>query len=244
MSELQEAPADNVDAFIREYPNRQQVQMMTAWLASHEPGKFSFTGLVDPNDATVITPQATVDYGYCWFSLSEGPAIVRTPTYDKFFSVSVFDMRHNVPAVVVAPKRPIVIVRPGQEVPPGDHEVVTLETDQGLVFTRMVVVDNLEQVRALSADITMEGGSGDMHRAVAEFSPTTVQEGLAKIEAEIPHLGPNSGEVFAKKSGEVDPLVAAAGVMQGQLGTPMDSVVYALILTDDHGAALNGEDTY
>ena len=32
--------------------------------------------------------------------------------------------------------------------------------------------------------------------------------------------------------------------MQGQLGTPKDSVVYALIMTDDHGAALTGEDTY
>jgi hypothetical protein len=30
--------------------------MMRAWLADHEPGSFSFTGLVDPSDATVITP--------------------------------------------------------------------------------------------------------------------------------------------------------------------------------------------
>ena len=95
-------------------------------------------------------------------------------------------MLHNVPAVVVAPERPIVIVRPGQDVPDGDYEVVTLEADQGLVFTRMVVIDNLDEVRALSADITMEGGAGDMHRPVAEFSPATVEAGLAKIEAEVP----------------------------------------------------------
>ena len=236
--------SEDVDSFIREYPNRQQVEMMTAWLASHEPGTFSFTGLVDPNDATVITPQATVDYGYCWFSLSEGPAVVRTAIYDKFFSVSIFDMNHNVPAVVVDPKRPILIVRPGQEVPEGDHEVVTLETDQGLVFTRMVVVDNLEEVRALSADITMEGGAGDMHRSVAEFAPATIEAGLAKIEAEVPRLDAKDGEVFPKKSGDVDPLRAAAAVMQGQLGTPMDSVVYALFMTDDHGSPLTGEQTY
>src|SRR6478609_5349985 len=152
--------SEDVDSFIREYPNRQQVEMMTAWLASHEPGTFSFTGLVDPNDATVITPQATVDYGYCWFSLSEGPAIVRTPTYDRFFSVSVFDMTHNVPAVVANPQRPILLVRPGQELPDGDFDVVELETDQGLAITRMVVVDNLDDVRALSEDVTMEGGQG------------------------------------------------------------------------------------
>lgn len=131
---------DDVEAFIGEYPNRQQVEMMTAWLKAHEPGTFSFSGLVDPDDATVVTPQATVDYGYCWFSLYEGPATIRTPTYDKFFSVSVFDMLHNVPAVVVAPNRPIAIVRPGQDLPDGDFEIVTLETDQGLAFTRIPAV--------------------------------------------------------------------------------------------------------
>jgi hypothetical protein len=245
MSQSGESTADDdVEAFNREYPNRQQVEMMTAWLTSHEPGTFSFTGLVDPDDATVITPQATVDYGYCWFSLSEGPAIVHTPRYDKFFSVSVFDMNHNVPAVVVAPDRPIVIARPGQDVPDGDHEVVTLETGQGLVFTRMVVVNNLEVVRALSESITMDGGEGDMYRPVAEFSPSVTQEGLARIEARIPTLGHDGKEVFPKKSGDVEPLDVAAAVMQGQLGTPRDSVVYALVLTDDSGVALTGEDTY
>ena len=36
---------------IREFPNQKQVRMMTAWLDEHEPGTFSFTGLVDPTDA-------------------------------------------------------------------------------------------------------------------------------------------------------------------------------------------------
>jgi uncharacterized membrane protein len=36
---------------------------------------------VDRTDRTVVTVQATVDYGYCWFSLSEGPVIVRAPGY-------------------------------------------------------------------------------------------------------------------------------------------------------------------
>lgn len=234
--------AGDVDAFVREYPNRQQVEMMNAWLASHEPGTFSFSGLVDPDDATVVTPQATVDYGYCWFSLSEGPAIVHTPTYDRFFSVSVFDMLHNVPAVVVAPQRPIALVRPGQDVPSGDYEVVTLETDQGLVFTRMVVVDNLDEVRALSSEIRMEGGVGDMRRPVREFSPETVAAGLAAIEAGIPAIDPD--HAFGKTSGDVEPLVLAGAVMQGQLGTPSDSVRYSLFMTDADGRPLTGEDTY
>lgn len=157
--------------------------------------------MVDPSDATVVTPQATVDYGYCWFSLSEGPAVVDTPQYDKFFSVSVFDMVHNVPGVIANPTRPILLIRPGQEVPEGDFEVVELETDQGLVFTRMVVVDNLDEVRALSASIPMTGGSGDMHRPVQRFSPGVERAGLAVIAAAIPFLNPDIA--FGKKSGDV-----------------------------------------
>jgi len=45
-----------------------------------------------------VTPQATVDYGYNWFSVSDGPAIVETPQYDKFFSISVFYMITNLKA--------------------------------------------------------------------------------------------------------------------------------------------------
>ena len=86
---------DTTEEYLREYPNQEQVKMMNAWLEKNEKGTFKFTGLVDPSDATVVTPQATVDYGYNWFSVSDGPAVVRTPQYDKFFSVSIFDMLHN-----------------------------------------------------------------------------------------------------------------------------------------------------
>jgi len=93
---------DTIENYIREFPNQEQVKMMERWLEANEPGSFTFTGLVDPTDDTVVTPQATVDYGYNWFSLSEGPAILRTPQYDRFFSVSTFDMEHNIPAVIVS----------------------------------------------------------------------------------------------------------------------------------------------
>ena len=55
--------SDTIEDFIREYPNQQQAKMMDAWLAENNKGEFHFTGLVDPTDATVVTPQATVDYG-------------------------------------------------------------------------------------------------------------------------------------------------------------------------------------
>lgn len=233
---------DTLERFISEYPNHQQVALMTAWLTTHSPGTFNFTGLVDPLDTTVVTPQATVDYGYCWFSLSEGPAIVRVPAYDKFLSVSVFDMLHNVPAVVANPERPILLVRPGQELPDGDFTVVELETDQGLVLTRMVVAGNLEEVRELSASITMTGGNGDMHRPVQRFSPHVEQTGLKVIAAIVPYINPDIA--FGNKSGDVGAVTLAGAVMQGQLGTSSDTVRYCLILHDDDGNPLNGEDAY
>lgn len=234
--------ADTVEDYIKQYPNQQQAKMMNAWLAKHKKGTFWFSGLVDPTDTTVVTPQATVDYGYSWFSVSNGPAIVSVPQYDKFFSVSVFDMKHNVPAVIVSPQRPIAIVRPGQSIPEGDYTVVELETDQGLVFTRMVVVDNLEEVRKLSQSITMSGGDGDMQRAVENFSPAVEKPALEKITASLPGLNPDVA--FGKKSGDVDPLTLAGAVMMGQLGTPSESVRYKVLTTDNSGAPFSGQGHY
>jgi hypothetical protein len=234
--------ADTVEDYIREYPNQQQTRMMNAWLKTNKPGTFRFTGLVDPTETTVVTPQATVDYGYNWFSLSNGPAIINTPHYDRFFSVSIFDMNHNIPAVIVNPEKPIVVMRPGQAVPEGDFTVVELETDQGLAFTRMVVVDNMDEVRELSKSITMTGGDGDMNRAVAAFSPAVEQAALAEIQRTDVAMNPDVA--FGKKSGDVDPLVLARAVNLGQLGTPPDSVRYKVIITDDGGAPLKGENSY
>jgi hypothetical protein len=233
---------DTVEEYIREFPNQEQVKMMNAWLEKNEKGTFQFTGLVDPSDGTVVTPQATVDYGYNWFSVSDGPAIIRTPKYDKFFSVSIFDMLHNIPAVIVNPDKPILIKRPGQKVPDGDFFVVELETDQGLIFTRMVVLDNMNEVRELSKFIVMEGGKGDMTRNVQRFSAETEKNAHVVIDAILSFVDPD--DAFGKVSGDVSFLDLAAGVKLGQLGTPPDTVRYGLFLTDDNGDPLNGKDTY
>lgn len=234
--------AGTVDEFIAQYPNQQQVKMMNAWLENHQKGTFSFSGLVDPTDTMVVTPQATVDYGYNWFSVSNGPAIVATPQYDRFFSVTVFDMKHNVPAVIVNPQRPIVIVRPGQAIPKGNFTVVELETDQGLVFTRMVVVNNMSDVRKLSESITLSGGDGDMNRAVQPFSAPVEKQAMATIQAGLADLNPDT--TFGKKSGDVSPLALAGGVFMGQLGTPPDTVRYNMLLTDNNDVPFSGEDSY
>lgn len=233
---------DTVENYIREYPNQEQVRMMEAWLAQNEPGTFQFTGLVDPTDGTVITPQATVDYGYSWFSLSEGPAIIRTPDYERFFSVSVYDMKHNVPGVLVNPDKPILLRRPDQSAPEGDFHELVLETDQGLAFTRMVVVDNMDEVRALSRQIVMEGGGGDMHRDVQRFSPEVEARALKIIEAIVPLV--DTDKLFGTRSGDVGDLHLAVGVFQGQLGTPATAVRYGLLVGDGEGRLFTGTDTY
>ncbi|MEN8249129.1 MAG: DUF1214 domain-containing protein [Bacteroidota bacterium] len=233
---------DTVDEYIKEYPNQEQVRMMNAWLQKHEKGTFQFTGLVDPKDDTVVTPQATVDYGYNWFSISDGPAIVKSPKYDKFISVSIFDMKHNIPSVIVNPDKPILIKRPGQKIPEGDFYVVELETDQGLVFSRMVVVDNMDEVRKLSKEFVMEGGKGDMTRNVQRFSPKIAENALKVIDFYSKLINPD--DVFGKKSGDIGALNLAAGVKLGQLGTPKETVRYGTIMADNNGEPLNGKDTY
>lgn len=233
---------DTVEEYLREFPNQEQVKMMEAWLEKNEKGTFQFTGLVDPTDSTVVTPQATVNYGYNWFSVSDGPAIIKTPRYDKFFSVSIFDMKHNVPAVVVNPEKPILIKRPGQQIPDGDFNIVTLETDQGLVLTRMVVVNNLDEVVNLCKEIVMEGGKGDMTRNVQRFSHETERNAHAVIDTLISFANPD--KAFGKVSGDVSFLDLAAGVKLGQLGTPPDTVRYGTILADDEGQPLKGDATY
>ena len=111
-----------------------------------------------------------------------------------------------------------------------------------MAFTRMVVVNNMAEVRKLSAAITMEGGQGDMHRDVQRFSPQIEQAALAIIAAAIPHLNPD--DAFGQQSGDVGDITLAGAVMLGQLGTPSDTVRYGLILSDDQGEPFSGSATY
>jgi hypothetical protein len=151
-------------------------------------------------------------------------------------------MKHNVPAVITNPAKPILLKRPDQAVPAGDFEVVELETDQGLVLTRMVVVDNLDAVVASRSQFQLQGGKGDMQREVQQFSSETTKNAQAVIDTVISYLNPD--EAFGRVSGDISFLDLAAGVKLGQLGTPADTVRYGAIMVDDTGAPLRGDATY
>jgi len=215
---------------------------MNTWLKQNEKGSFVFTGLWGPNITTVVSPQATVDTGFNWFSISDGPAIVTTPTYDKFLSVAVYDMKHNVPAVIANPTKPILLKRPGQTVPEGNFHVVELETDQGLVLIRMLVVDNLDAAVALRSQFQMKGGKGDMQREVQQFSSETTKNAHVMIDAAMTFFNPDAS--YGHCSGDVSFLDLAGAVKLGQLGTPVDTVRYGKIMVDDNGEPLRGDATY
>ena len=233
---------DTVEEYLKEFPNQEQVRMMNKWLETNEKATFWFTGYVTPTDHTVITPQANVDYGYSWFSVSDGPAILKTPKYDKFFSVAVFDMRHNTPLVIKNPTKPILIIRPGQKAPKGDFTVVELETDQGLVFTRMLIDDNLDEIKKLHKGISLEGGKGDMTRNVQKFSARIEKQGLTVVDALTPLVSPD--DMFSHTTGESGFISLATGVRIGQLGTPVGTVRYNVITKESDGEFLSGKNSY
>jgi len=49
---------------------------------------------------------------------------------------------------------------------------------------------------------------------------------------------------LGKVSGDIGEISKAAGVLLGQLGTPTDTVRYAVVLTDSTGQPLRGDATY
>jgi hypothetical protein len=233
---------DTIEAYLKEYPNQQQVIMMNKWLETNKKGTFWFTGYVTPTDHTVITPQANVDYGYSWFSVSDGPAILKTPKYDNFFSVAIFDMRHNTPLIIRNPTKPILIIRPGQTAPKGDFTVVELETDQGLVFTRMLINDNLDEIKKLRKDIVLKDGTGDMTRNVQIFSARIEKQGHTILDALTPLVSPD--DMFSHTTGESGFISLATGVHIGQLGTPVGTVRYNVMTKDSEGKFLSGKNNY
>jgi hypothetical protein len=159
------------------YPAIEQIKMRDEWLKNHKEGEWQFTGMVTAKDRTVITPQADVNYGYSWFNISKEPIVVTMPEYDKYYSLSVFDMNHFV-EVYVNHKKPVVIRLPHQKSPIKDAHEIVLHTYQGLAFTRQVIVNNEEEVMNLAQKVTITGGKGDFPFTVPEFTEKEAQAGL------------------------------------------------------------------
>ncbi|GMQ25392.1 hypothetical protein Aoki45_20740 [Algoriphagus sp. oki45] len=246
-NENQSKPASDpssvrIAEFIHWYPAIEQAKMRDAWLSENQYGAWTFSGMVTADDRTVITPQADVNYGYSWFNISNEPVVVTMPEYDKYYSLSVFDMNHFV-EVKVMPKKPIVIRLPSQTSPIKDALEIVINTYQGLAFTRQVIVGNEPEVMDLAKNITITGGGGDFPFTIPEFTEEETAAGLELIKAY--GLQQKDGtRLFGSQFEGVGDMDRAAGVFLGQLGTQARYVQYTQYVKDQNGEPVKGTGTY
>lgn len=229
--------------YIHWYPAIEQVKMRDEWLKKHEYGQWQISGLVTANDRTVITPQADVNYGYSWFNITDQPIVATMPKYDKYYAMSIFDMNHF-SQVVLAPEKPVVVRLPHQKSPLEDAIEIVLHTNQGLIFTRQVVVGNEAEVLDLAKKISISGGGGDAPFIVPDFTEEEAAAGDAIIQEYALTKVTNARKLFGTVYEGIGDLDRAAGVFLGQLGTQSYVVDYQQYLADQFGEPLNGTDNY
>lgn len=232
-----------ISEYIHWYPAIEQIKMRDEWLKNYEYGEWQISGLVTSKDRTVITPQADVNYGYSWFNITNEPIVVTMPEYDKYYAMSIFDMNHF-SQVVLAPKKPVVVRLPHQKTPIEDATEIVLHTNQGLIFTRQVVVGNEAEVLELAKEISISGGGGDAPFIVPDFSAEEAAAGDAIIQEYALTKVVNARKLFGTVYEGIGDLDRAAGVFLGQLGTQSYVVDYQQYLTDQLGEPLNGKDSY
>lgn len=231
-----------VAEFIHWYPAIKQIEMREEWLKNYKYGEWQFTGMVTADDRTVISPQADVNYGYSWFNISNQPVVVTMPKYDKYYSLTVFDMNHFM-EVYVMPDKPVVIRLPNQKSPVKDAYEIVLHTYQGLAFTRQVIVNNEDEVMNLAKKITITGGGGDKPFVVPVFTKEETEAGMKKIVA-YSMTRKNARKLFGSEYEGVGDLDRCAGVFLGQLGTQSYVVDYAQYNKDQFGKKFTGTDSY
>ncbi|WP_281612989.1 DUF1214 domain-containing protein [Flammeovirga sp. SubArs3] len=236
-------PSYRIQEYIKWYPAIKQIEMRNQWLEKNKYGEWQISGLVTSDDRTVITPQADVNYGYSWFNITDKPVVITMPEYDKYFAMSIFDMNHF-SQVVLAPEKPVVVRLPHQKSPIEDANEIVLNTNQGLIFTRQVVVNNESEVVELAKKITISGGGGDAPFIVPDFSEEEVAAGNAIIQEYALTKVVNARKLFGTTYEGIGDLDRAAGVFLGQLGTQSYIVDYQQYLKDQYGESLNGQDNY
>lgn len=243
----QETSAKDVNSadlaeYIKWFPAIKQVEMRDAWLKEYKMGEWQFTGSVTAKDKTVVTPQAGTNYGYTWFNISNEPLVITMPEYDKYYSVTVFDMNHYM-EVRVMPEKPIVIRLPHQKSPIEDAHEIVLQTYQGLAFTRQVIVNNEQEVMDLANKIKMSGGGGDFPFIVPSFSQAVQDAGFKKIN-DLVEEGKGTDKFFVSPYEGGGDLDRAAGALGGQLGTQARYVQYGPLVFDQNKELLNGKESY
>jgi hypothetical protein len=230
--------------FVHWYPAIEQERMMNAWLADNSFGTWTQTGCLSAADRTVITPNPDVNYGYCWFNISNGPMVIELAHYRRYSSLSVFDMMHFVPAVIVGPRKAVVIRLAAQQSPVADAHDVVVETVCGLAFLRMVIPERSDEaeVLALTEQIRTSGGDGQLPFIVPDFTEAEYAVGLDVIKQYSMPLT-SSLKIFGTREQGGGDMDRCAGVFLGQLGIPATYIQYTQYVQLD-GAPIGGDGSY
>ena len=231
--------------YIHWYSAIEQQTMMNDWLKKHELGTWSHSGRIGADDRTVITPQADANYGYCWFNISNGPMVIKLPEYERYCSLSIFDMNHFVEDVIVNPDKPIVIRLANQKSPREEAHEVVLRTNSGLAFLRMVIPtpEDEAEVLKLTKKIRTTGGNGAEPFIVPSFTDEERSVALNIIQ-DYGLKQKTANKMFGKTSQGVGDLDRAAGVYLGQLGIPAEFVQYTQYVKTKDGKQLGGDGHY
>ena len=231
--------------YIHWYPAIEQQIMIDDWLKKHQLGTWSHSGLVGAEDRTVITPQADVNYSYSWFNISNGPMVIELPEYERYSSLSIFDMNHFVEDVIVNPNKPIVIRLANQKSPLDEAHDVVLSTNSGLAFLRMVIPTSEDEpgVMKLTKKIKTTGGDGTEPFIIPSFTDKERSVALEIIK-DYGLKQKTANNMFGKTSQGVGDLDRAAGVYLGQLGIPAEFVQYTQYITTPDGKQLGGDGHY
>ncbi|UCF38873.1 MAG: DUF1214 domain-containing protein [Acidobacteriota bacterium] len=231
--------------YIHWYSAIEQQAMMDEWLKNHQLGTWSHSGRVGADDRTVITPQADVNYGYNWFNISNGPMVIELPEYERYSSLSIFDMHHFVEDVIVNPNKPIVIRLANQKSPRDEAHDVVLSTNSGLAFLRMVIpaAEDEADVMRLTREIKTTGGDGTEPFIIPSFTDKERSVALEIIK-DYGFKQKTGNNMFGKTSQGVGDLDRAAGVYLGQLGIPAEFVQYTQYVRTADGEALGGDGHY
>jgi len=237
-----EVSASRVTEYIHWYPAIKQAEMRDKWLSKYNYGEWQFTGMVTAKDHTVVTPQSDTNYGYSWFNISNKPVVISMPDYDKYYSLSVFDMNHFM-EVYIKPDKAVVVRLPHQKSPIKDAYEIILHTYQGLAFTRQVIVDNVNEVMNLAKKIKIQGGGGDFPFVIPDFTEAEKRAGMKEINKYMEKTK-IATKLFGSPYEGVGDMDRAAGVLYGQLGTQARYANYSLYTTDSNNKILNGTDSY
>lgn len=171
--------------------------------------------------------------------------VIELPKYERYSSLSIFDMNHFVEKVIVNPTRPIVIRLANQKSTIDNAHEVVLSTNSGLAFLRMVIPTSNDEpgVMKLTRKIKTAGGDGTEPFIIPSFTEKERAVALEMIK-DYALKQQTGNNMFGKKSQGVGDLDRAAGVYLGQLGIPAEFVQYTQYIKTPDGKQLGGDGHY